>query len=163
MLPPLYGGNGAFGSDVPVLAPLERTRPLTERQIKLLMRCVDVMKAFLHADGYEGGLSMKDLDDPSCRFAIIQLIGTHYWSELPIIQDLLLEYLVANPKSENDGHDDEKCTSNGAAAQEEAQRELSDALLKLLRIRMQQNSAAREFFAQQLQLREQKLKSKLVQ
>lgn len=165
MVPPLYGGGGNnHDHDTAVIAPLARTRPLTGRQLELCSRCLDVMRAFLHADGSEDGLSMEVLDGG--RWSAVQELIKFYWKDIGEIERRYCDVIGENVEdsqsapSKDDRNVSNDCTkSKHPQLAKSQQPQLADGLLQLLRIRMQHDRRARAFFSEQLRAREKRIVS----
>lgn len=136
LLPQLFG-------DHPVIIPLKRTRPLSQRQVEMLIGCIEILKLFFHADGEEVGVPMNVLE--SKKYQDIQVICEMYWKDLDIVREQYL-LLMETPKTANDETHD------------------VDYLLRLLRIRINglHDKKWKEFFAEELVKREKRHRSNIM-
>ncbi|KAI3646216.1 hypothetical protein MP228_009144 [Amoeboaphelidium protococcarum] len=117
MLPSLYG-------EAVLISPLNRAKPLTQKQVEMLTKCLDILKMFFHADGSELGVPMNVLE--SKMYKELVMCCEFYWKDYVQIVKKFDEVF------------NQQClpgTSQLSAQQQQQQYLDSDGLLKLLRLR----------------------------
>lgn len=137
LLPSLYG-------DQAIITVLNRTRPLTERQIEMTASVVQVLKLFFYADGSPLGLPLQTLETQ--MYMDVKTLMELYWLDL---NDLLKMYPAVLQDYQSRKKESEHSTMN------------PDYLLRLIRLRMNETnntSTAKSFFLKQMQEREQRLR-----
>jgi hypothetical protein len=138
LLPSLYG-------DQAIITVLNRTRPLTERQIEMTCSVVQVLKLFFYADGSPLGLPLQTLETQ--MYMDVKTLMELYWLDL---NDLLKMYPAVLQDYQSRTKESEHSTLMNP-----------DYLLRLIRLRMNETnnaSTAKSFFLKQMQEREQRLR-----
>ena len=122
MLPSLFGSETITGFQPP------RSKPLTQRQVQMLIGCLEILKTFFHADGDDMGLAMSVLE--SSKYNDIQTIASLYWKDRVMLKHVYTDMLAdpSNAKVKN-----------------------ADVLLRLIRIRMDRDM--KHFFETELKHR----------
>jgi hypothetical protein len=143
----------------PVIAPLNRAKPLTQRQVLFLDKCLDIMKHFFHADG--SGIPIQVLESP--KYVELKCTMSLYWQSITEIQNAyvsVVEQQELHPKKMPMEWSDQVLMS---MSMDEKKSSLSpDYMLRILRLRMSTMSEGRlqaqHFFATQMRLRQERLR-----
>jgi hypothetical protein len=121
-----------FGSDTLIAYQPPRSKPLTQRQVQMLMGCLGILKAFFHADGDDMGLAENVLESP--KYKDLCLIAEYYWKDRGDIKFLYSTLTGSSPDTEH-----------------EIQFKNTDLLLRLIRARMDKETRA--YFDQEMRNR----------